>query len=36
MPKRRFTRQPKQVIRTIDFENDGAALLPSGFVVAAA
>jgi hypothetical protein len=35
MPKRRFAGQPKRVIRTIVFENDGAALLPSGFVVAA-
>ena len=32
MPKRRFTCQPKRVIRTIVYENDGGALLPSRFV----
>jgi hypothetical protein len=32
MPKRRFIGQPKRVIRTIVFENDGGALLPSRFV----
>jgi hypothetical protein len=35
MPKRRFTGQPKRVIRAIVFENDRGALLASGFVVPA-
>jgi hypothetical protein len=35
MPKRRFTGQPKRVIRAIAFENDRGALLPSRFVCSA-